>query len=180
MRYRRCFIPGGTYFFTLATFQRKNILCKPENINILKAAFERVKSSHPFDIQAIVVLPDHLHCIWTLPENDAEYPARWNAIKNYFTKNTKDRPFSATSIVRTRKREQEVWQRRFWEHAIRDDDDFVTHVEYIHFNPVKHGYVKSPMEWAHSSFHKFVRQGAYSKNWGMNQFQDLDLETVGE
>ncbi|MBU2488267.1 MAG: transposase [Proteobacteria bacterium] len=130
MRYRRSAVLGGTFFFTVVTHGRRPFLCEPENIGVLRSAFRSVKQNHPFEIEAIVILPDHLHCIWKLPQGDNRYSMRWNLIKNLFTKNAPQSLRQQRSKSRVLKREQAVWQRRFWEHTIRDDEDFSRHVEY--------------------------------------------------
>ncbi len=166
MRYRRVRIKGGTYFFTLNMFKNNSILTQPENIALLKSAFKNVMDNHPFKIDAMVVLPNHLHCIWSLPNNDDDYSTRWRLIKTYFSRRCdekyKQRPYAS----RLRKKEQAIWHRRFWEHLIRDDTDFANHVAYIHYNPVKHKYVEAPKDWPHSSFHKYVENGLVDVEWG--------------
>ncbi|MBI4715092.1 MAG: transposase [Nitrospirae bacterium] len=124
----------------------------------MRQVFESVQERHPFKIEAWVLLPDHLHCLWTLPPGDTDYSTRWMLVKSRFTRECTDPSRSAFSVSRERKREQYVWQRRFWEHQIRDERDFKAHVEYIHYNPVKHGLVASPKNWPHSSFHRYVRR----------------------
>ena len=168
MQYRRARIKGGTYFFTIVTYQRRKILHPPKNIESLRDAFDYVKSKHPFEIDAMVVLPDHFHFILTLPENDSDFPNRIRQIKSYFSRNTfaPEQPRNGTRI---RKQEKTVWQRRYWEHVIRDEEDFARHVEYIHFNPVKHNLVELPKDWEYSSFHCYVNKGMYELNWGANQ-----------
>jgi putative transposase len=133
MYYRRDFTPGGTYFFTVVTAERRPLLAEPGAVEILRGAFRTVMADYPFRIDAIVVLPDHLHTVWTLPEEDADYPFRWNRIKGRFTQ-------------ALRQHRRPVWQNRYWEHRIRDADDFNHHVSYIHWNPVKHGLVQEPGE----------------------------------
>jgi putative transposase len=165
MRYRRACVKGGTYFFTFVTFKRKNILIQPENLTLLRRAFEYVKENHPFKIDAIVVLPDHLHCIWTLPRGDCDFSTRWRLIKGFFTRNCQAKYRIEPFQSRKCRGEQAVWQRRFWEHLIRDEQDYIHHVEYIHLNPVKHGLVKAPKDWEYSSFHRYVAQGKYSQDW---------------
>ncbi|GEO37202.1 transposase [Skermanella aerolata] len=139
MYYRRDFTPGGTYFFTVVTSERRPLLAGPGAVEILRGSFRTVMADYPFRIDAIVVLPDHLHTIWTLPEGDADYPFRWNRIKGRFTE-----------VLSARIRP--IWQNRYWEHRIRDDADFNHHVSYIHWNPVKHGLAQTPEEWAYSSY----------------------------
>jgi putative transposase len=154
------------FFFTVVTYDRKRILCSDENPGFLKEAFKCIKERHPFRIDAIVILPDHLHCFWTLPEGDSDFSKRWMLIKKQFTRTCVYPDRNTPSASRLHKREQTVWQRRFWEHQIRDDRDYRSHVEYIHYNPVKHGLVKAPIEWPYTSFHRVVRAGVYHNDWG--------------
>lgn len=138
--YRRNFIPGGSYFFTVAIADRSSRLLV-EHIDLLRRAFSSVKDEQSFELTAIVVLPEHLHCIWTLPPGDADYPTRWKKIKAIFSRSLPwGEPRSAS---RTAKGERGIWQRRFWEHTLRDETDFRRHVDYIHYNPVKHGHAAS-------------------------------------
>jgi putative transposase len=152
MRYRRAYHAGGCYFFTVVTAERRPILAATERVELLRAAIQRVMRLHPFSIDAMVVLPDHLHCIWTLPEADADFSRRWRLIKTHFSRH------AAVPLP--------CWQPRFWEHLIRDDNDYAHHVDYIHYNPVKHGYASGPGEWPYSSFGRFVARGQYSADWG--------------
>ncbi|MEM9118698.1 MAG: transposase [Cyanobacteria bacterium P01_F01_bin.56] len=126
-----------------------------------------------FNVEAIVVLPDHLHCIWTLPAGDADFSTRWRLVKSHFTRHCPEQYKQARSLSRRHKQEQAVWQRRFWEHQIRDEPDFARHVDYIHINPVSHGLVRAPIEWPYSSFHRFVEQGFYSLDWGKSEEIEL-------
>jgi putative transposase len=166
MEYRRARIKGGTYFFTLNTFRRRRLFSNPANVELLRKAFRRVMKLHPFKIDAFVLLPDHLHCIWTLPEEDDDYPTRWRLIKTLFTRKCQDRFSIIPSRSRVNKREQALWQRRYWEHLIRDEEDFNSHVDYIHYNSVKHGWSRSALDWQYSSFHRYLRDGFYEKHWG--------------
>ena len=151
MEYRRAKTPGATYFFTVVTHNRRKFLCIPENIRLLRQAFREVMTDHPFKIEAIVVLPDHLHVLWRLPVDDADYSTRWRLIKSYFSRHCNPTYQGQVSPSRQRKHEKAVWQRRFWEHQIRDEDDYIQHVEYIHYNPVKKGLVQYPEHWYYSS-----------------------------
>lgn len=169
MRYRRSQTPGATYFFTVVTYDRKRILCSDENPGRLKQAMKSVKVDHPYTIDAIVLLPDHLHCIWTLPQGDNDFSTRWMLIKSKFTRTCADSVREISNYSRIQKREQGIWQRRFWEHQIRDDQDYMRHVDYIHYNPVKHGLAKSPMDWKYSSFHRYVKDGTYHPDWGAKE-----------
>jgi putative transposase len=169
MRYRRARTKGGCYFFTVVTFGREKILTREDNVQLLRDGMRHVMKAHLFRIDAFVLLPDHLHCIWTLPAGDADFPLRWRLIKSDFTRRCKDKLTHAPSASRLRKKERAVWQRRFWEHQLRDEHDFTRHVEYIHYNPVRHKYVDSPKDWPFSSFHRYVRQGKYARTWGAGQ-----------
>jgi len=135
-----------------------------EQIEQLLAAFRYAQERHSFAVDATVVLPDHLHSIWTLPEGDADFALRWRLIKSTFSRALPRGEETSTS--RFRRGERGIWQRRYWEHTIRDEKDFARHVDYIHFNPVKHGHVSRVCEWPFSSFHKMVRLGVYPKDWG--------------
>jgi len=162
--YRRVYIPGGSYFFTVVTYRRRPVFSESCNVAVLRAAFKQVMAAKPFEIDAIVVLPDHLHCLWRLPNGDADFSGHWREIKKYVSKRIGDSG--------RRPGERDVWQRRFWEHAIRDENDWRRHVDYIHFNPVKHGLVSSPGEWPYSSFRKFVSAGWYDVGWGAGGLPD--------
>jgi len=173
-QYVRAYVPGGAYFFTVALLERRGRLLT-ENIEALREALRSVRDRRPFRIDAIVILPDHLHCIWTLPPNDADFSTRWRLIKSSFARAVA--PGERLSIRRQMKHERGVWQRRFWEHAIRDQGDYDAHLDYIHFNPVKHGWVPRVAEWPHSSFHRFVRLGLYQPEWAAPaDIREWDLE----
>jgi putative transposase len=167
MDYRRVFQPGGTFFFTLVTFQRRPIFSNPDAVQILRDSFRYTLDRHPFSIVASVILPDHMHFIWTLPEDTSDYSTRWRLIKSTFTRNWSEKGANSVSASRRQKGEKNVWQRRFWEHLIRDEEDLSNHLEYVHYNPVKHGLAESPAEWKYSSFMKYVQAGMYSRDWGM-------------
>lgn len=175
-RYRRAHIPGGTYFFTVVTLARQPILLEPEIRAALREAVILTSARYPFHIDAWVLLPEHLHCIWTLPEGDDRYGMRWSLIKRHVTQAAK-LPGNGTRSRVTR-REGNLWQRRYWEHVIRDEHDFERHVDYIHWNPVKHGLVQTALEWPYSTFHRYVRQGVYAPDWGT--FIDYPNESFGD
>lgn len=138
--YRRAFVPGGTFFFTVVTYERRPILTSDDALETLRQAFDWTRVIRPFTVEAIVILPDHLHCIWTLPANDADFAVRWRSIKSRFTRNIVSKiDARSESPSRVARRERPVWQRRYWEHNVRDERDFRRHVEYIHANPVRHG-----------------------------------------
>jgi putative transposase len=169
MQYRRAYVPGGTYFFTLVTYQWRPILSSPETIEKLRSAFRYTLERMPFTIVASVILPDHMHFIWTLPPDSADYSTRWRLIKSHFTRNWREKGMVSESASRRMKGEADVWQRRFWEHIIRNEVDLSNHVEYIHYNPVKHGLVSAPQEWKYSSFMKYVQDGYYAFDWGKKE-----------
>jgi putative transposase len=169
--YRRAHIPGGCYFFTVVTHRRAPFFESPIHIERLREAFRRVRAQHRFAIEAIVVLPDHLHTVWRLPPDDADFSMRWRLIKH----------FVATGIRAecNARGEKAVWQRRFWEHVIRDEVDWRRHVDYVHYNPVRHGYVDHPADWPWSSFRHAVARGWYPPDWGRavpDQIKGMDLE----
>ncbi len=161
--YRRWRVAGGSYFFTVDLLNRRTRLLV-EHIDLLRAAFRAVRAAHPLHVDAVVVLPEHLHCVWTLPPGDADFSTRWRLIKSEFSHGLPSSD-ERRSASRMKHHERGIWQRRFWEHVIRDDRDFARHVDYIHFNPVKHGLVKRPIDWPHSSIHDFVRRGIVSTQW---------------
>jgi putative transposase len=161
-QYVRAFVPGGTFFFTVNLLERRRHLLV-EHVDALRAAFVMTRRLRPFNLDAVVVLPDHLHCLWTLPPGDADFSSRWHSIKSSFSRNIP--AGERLSARRLKKGERGIWQRRFWEHAIRDEEDFACHADYIHFNPVKHGYVTRPLDWPYSSFRRFMKQGIYPEDW---------------
>ena len=161
MEYRRYYQPGGTYFFTVVTQNRQPLLI--EHIDRLRTAFWHCMQRYPFTIEGIVVLPDHLHTIWQLPDKDDNFSIRWMVIKRKFSAGFQTEFVSASKQA---KREKGIWQRRFWEHRIRDAEDWRRHLDYIHYNPVKHGYCSIPAAWPYSSFHRAVKQGLYDVDWG--------------
>ena len=166
MRYRRADVPGGTYFFTVALADRKDDLLVREIVK-LRAAVRIVKQRHPFEIVAMVVMPDHLHALWRLPSDDADYPMRWSLVKSAFSHSLPKTERIRHS--RELKRERGIWQRRYWEHLIRDERDLQAHADYIHYNPVKHGYVSRAIDWPYSSLHRYVRQGWVAEDWGCGE-----------
>ncbi|BAB76433.1 REP-associated tyrosine transposase [Anabaena sp. FACHB-709] len=169
MDYRRAKIEGGTFFFTVVTHNRREFLCEPENIRLLRQAFRQVIAQYPFTVDAIVILPNHIHCLWTLPPGDSNFSNRWRLIKNYFTRHCSIKYQETISTSRQNKGELAVWQRRFWEHQIKNEVDFTHHFNYIHYNPVKHGYVKAPKDWQYSSFILYVQRERYNIDWGTGE-----------
>ncbi|TWT42274.1 Transposase IS200 like protein [Phycisphaerae bacterium RAS1] len=165
--YRRWREVGATYFFTLVTADRRPILNTDATVDLLRASMARVRAAHPFEIIAAVMLPDHLHMIWTLPPEDGDFSDRWRLIKSEFTRRflRAGGAEALRSDSRLRNGERGVWQRRYWEHRIRDDADYQRHVEYIHFNPVKHGLALCPHAWRWSSFSHWVAARLYDEDW---------------
>jgi len=160
--YRRNFIAGGSFFFTVNLAQRRLRLLT-DHIAELRAAFDETRRRHPFTVDAMVVLPDHLHALWTMPEGDADFATRWRLIKSAFSRRLPlDERISAS---RAAKGERGIRQRRYWEHTIRNENDFARHVDYIHINPVKHGLVTRVRDWPHSTFHRMVERGIYPEDW---------------
>jgi putative transposase len=173
MQYRRAFVPGASYFFTLVAQERQPLFVSGEAVDVLRQAFRAVRSTRPFELVAMVVLPDHLHCIWTLPPGDADFATRWRLIKTGFTRHCDPALRPVPDPRRQAKHAQALWQHRYWEHMLRDETDFIRHVEYIHFNPVKHGLVTSASDWPYSSFHRYVAAGTYPADWG-SQVSEID------
>jgi putative transposase len=160
--YRRNRVPGGTFFFTVNLLDRRSHLLVTQ-IDTLRDAVRQTRIRAPFHIDAWVVLPDHMPCLWTLPEGDADFPGRWRAIKTAFSKGLPTG--EPRSPAMTSRGERGIWQRRYWEHTIRDDCDFTAHLDYTHFNPVKHGLVGHPADWPHSSLRRCVAKGLYPAGW---------------
>jgi putative transposase len=173
--YRRCYLPGGSFFLTAVTERRRNILCTDLARTCLRAAILECQHQHPFRLDAIVLMPDHFHAIFTLPPDDTDYPKRMGLIKKRFTQSWlaasgAEQPRSAS---RLRYRRRGVWQRRFIEHTLRHQRDYTNHLNYLHFNPVKHGHVACPRDWPYSSFHRWVKLGAYTPDWGCGAIPDM-------
>ncbi|XZG70736.1 REP-associated tyrosine transposase [Chitinibacteraceae bacterium HSL-7] len=164
MDYRRAWCPGGTYFFTVNLLERRGNRLLVERIDLLRAAVQTVQRSHPFIIHGWVVLPEHLHCILELPAGDADFALRWRLIKLLFSRQLPK--LERRSQVRQQRGERGIWQRRYWEHLIRDAADFAAHMDYLHFNPVKHGLVSRVVDWPYSTFHLLVAAGVYPADWG--------------
>ena len=160
--YRRNFVPGGSFFFTVNLADRRQQLLT-NHINALREAFRYATSRHPLTIDAVVILPEHLHAVWTLPDGDIDFPLRWRLVKTVFSRALPSDETVSTS--RKSKGERGIWQRRYWEHTLRDENDYARHVDYIHFNPVKHGHVGCVRDWPYSSFHRMVREGILPEDW---------------
>jgi putative transposase len=162
-RYRRAYVEGGVFFFTVTLANRSSdVLVR--HIGRLRRIYTSVRERQPFQTVAICVLPDHLHAVWSLPPSDADFALRWSLIKAGFSRGLPGEMERSSS--KTARRERGIWQRRYWEHAIRDDADLERHVDYIHFNPVKHGHVSQVCDWPYSSFHRYVARGVLPRDWG--------------
>ena len=161
-RYRRSCVPGACYFFTVVTYHRRPLFQNPEYVALLREAFRQVRARKPFRIDAIVVLPDHLHCLWQLPPEDSDYSSRWREIKKYVSRRVPEND-----------RIMPIWQPRYWEHTVRGDIDWRCHLDYIHYNPVKHGWVAAPKDWPWSSFHALVERGWYESEWATDHAPEV-------
>ncbi|MDG9923307.1 MULTISPECIES: transposase [unclassified Pseudomonas] len=172
--YRRAIVPGGTYFFTVVTYGRQAILTKDDVREALREAIDLVRGRQPFRIDGWVLLPDHMHTIWTLPEGDADFSDRWRLIKRHVAAACPSyhRP-ELLSGRRRAKNQSSLWQNRFWEHLIRDEADLRSHLDYLHGNPLKHGLVQRVADWPWSSFHRYVRRGTYPADWGGSKGSDI-------
>lgn len=180
-RYRRANIAGATYFFSVVTYRRQIILCDTPVRKVLREAIQTVREVRPFTIDAWVLLPDHLHCIWILPPGDNDFSARWAMIKRKVSLESgalyKRHDWLTPS--KRKRRESTLWQRRYWEHQIRNAADYQRHVDYIHWNPVKHGHVKCVADWPYSTFHRYVGRGMYPVGWGGVELES-DADMFGE
>jgi len=187
-KYIRAYVPGGTYFFTVVTHRRLALFKSKSARSLWGNCLRECVHRWPFVIDAIVLLPDHLHAMWSLPSGDAEYSMRWAWLKKEFTKRWLANRATESVIAQPVRveRQRRVWQPRFWEHVIQDQHDYERHFDYIHYNPVKHGHVRCPRDWPHSSFHRWAKHGVYSANWACSDdtrrlldFEDV-AGTVGE
>jgi putative transposase len=168
--YRRNFVPGGSFFFTVNLAERQRALLT-DHLHLLRVALHQTRQRHPFTLNAIVVLPDHLHTIWILPEGDTDFATRWRLIKSAFSRGLA--PGERISPSRAAQGERGIWQRRYWEHTLRDENDFARYMDYIHINPLKHGWVKRVRDWAPSSFHHDVRLSIYPADWAGDVSENL-------
>lgn len=162
--YRRAWHPGGTWFFTVNALQRFQNDVLTRNIDLLREVIRQVRQAHPFLIHGWVVLPEHLHCVVELPPGDSDFPMQWRLIKTGFSKSLPKE--ESLSPVRQARGERGIWQRRYWEHLIRDEGDFQAYMDYLHYNPVKHGHVARVCDWPYSTFHRLVATGVYPIDWG--------------
>jgi putative transposase len=159
-------VTGGCYFFTVVTYSRRPFFEQPERVDLLREAFRWTQRQRPFCLEAIAILPDHLHCLWQLPEGDSDYSGRWRSLKQWVA--------HRVPATVNHRGEKAIWQRRFWEHWIRDEEDWRRHLDYIHYNPVKHGYVECPADWPYSSFRHAVERGWYASDWGRTKPDGID------
>ena len=164
--YRRSYQPGGYYFFTVVTPERRGFLTSELARECLRNAWKKVRINYPFQLIAFCLLPDHIHCIWQLPEKDSDYSRRWAALKASFSKAYIEKGGIEGQQNRSRnsKGEKAIWQRRFWEHLIRDEEDLKKHIDYIHYNPLKHGLVDNIDDWRWSTYSRYCRDGYYNNN----------------
>jgi putative transposase len=161
--YRRAFVPGGTWFFTVNLLQRRGNDLLVREIDLLRKVVQGVRQRYPFHIDAWVVLPEHMHCVFSLPEGDSDFSLRWRLIKSGFSRALPK--IESLSAVRQGSGERGIWQRHYWEHLIRDELDFQRHIDYVHVNPLKHGLVKRVVDWPYSTFHRYVDVGIYVADW---------------
>lgn len=174
--YRRSRTANAPYFLT-ATLRDRRAKLLIDHVDLLRAAFREAAKQRPFRIEAVVVLPEHFHLLFSLPDDDADFSTRMRLIKRGFTHALLER---GVALHKDARGEYELWQRRFWEHTIRDDEDYQRHVDYIHYNPVKHGWVRAAREWPHSSFHRYVRRGLLADDWGGDAPPEPQAGRMGE
>ncbi len=173
MHYRRAAAAGATYFFTLVTHERQRLFDDATNIDRWRRAVTKVQRTRLFSVDAEVILPDHLHVLWTLPDHDSDYATRIRLAKTAFTKSLDLSRSGSSNVSRKAKGERDVWQRRYWEHMIRDERDFRVHLDYIHYNPVKHGFVARATDWPWSTLRDWIDRGAYEPSWGADVLPEL-------
>jgi putative transposase len=180
--YRRADSPGGCYFFTVVTYHRQRFFTQETARACLRHAWRTVQDRRPFDVVALCLLPEHLHCIWQLPPDDADFSSRWAGIKAIFTREYLHAGGRSDSRNPSHLRSQEaaIWQRRFWEHQIRDERDLSRHINYIHFNPVKHGLVTDPTDWPWSTYHRYLREGYYGRQSLLDRSDEFNDLGTGE
>ena len=180
--YRRADSPGGCYFFTVVTYDRHRIFAEDVARACLRHAWRTVQDRKPFEIVALCLLPEHLHCIWKLPPEDADFSGRWAAIKAIFTREylRSGGTYGNRNPSHRRSNEAAIWQRRFWEHQIRDELDLSRHINYIHFNPVKHALVADPADWPWSTYHRYLREGYYGRQPLLDRRAEFEDISGGE
>lgn len=175
--YRRANTQGGSYFFTVVSYRRQAVLCDEHIRHALRKAIQETRLKYPFSIDAWVLMPDHLHCIWRLPEGDGDYSKRWSLIKRSVSITCADSYKKQKWLNGSKKkhRESTLWQRRFWEHQLRDQQDFNRHLDYIHYNPVKHGLCERADAWPYSTLHRYIKNGSYPQDWAILPEDDNDI-----
>lgn len=173
-QYIRGYTPNGIYFFTVVAHERRSIFCEVDFLTAFKSSVHQVKNRYPFEIIAWVQLPDHLHCMWQIPMDDTDYSRRWSMIKRLTTQACPQYHLASQELSRSKvgRNERGIWQRRFFEHQIRNEIDFINHMNYLHYNPVKHGLVAQVKDWPYSSFHRYVDRGDYCIDWGSDSLPD--------
>ena len=166
-RYRRQQAPGSKWFFTVVTYKRRTFLCDEKVRNALRCSINKVQTRYPFKIEAWVLLPDHFHCIWTLPDQDTNFQLRMSLLKRYVTQSCASflHQDSLNTPSGRKRKESTIWQRRYWEHQLQTEKDFRNHMDYIHYNPVKHELCQSPAEWPYSTIHRLTKEGIYPQDW---------------
>lgn len=167
-QYIRSYTKGATYFFTLVAHNRRPIFCEDDFLKAFRGGIEHVKQQYPFEIIAWVQLPDHLHCIWQMTDDNTNYSQCWSRIKRLTSQACPQYHLPAQDLSNSmvKRSEKGIWQRRFYEHQINSEEDFASCMDYLHYNPVKHGLVKNVVDWQYSSFHRYVKNGVYSVDWG--------------
>ena len=181
--YRRLDSKGATWFFTVVTYQRRALLCDDKVRTTLREAIRKTQVKYPFRIDAWVLLPDHFHCIWTLPEGDSNFQLRIRLIKRHVTQTCSSflHDDSLNTPSRRKRKESTIWQKRYWEHQIQTEEDFRHHMDYIHYNPVKHGLSQSPTEWPYSTIHQLTKQGVYPQDWASDpESTQSESQSYGE
>jgi len=180
--YIRAKFEGAYYFFTVVTYHRRRLFCSEWARQCLREAIRRTQSRYPHESIAFCLLPEHLHCLWKLPADDADFSVRWSLIKGLFTRQYRRQIGRSEPVPASRARKGEacIWQRRFWEHRVRDEHDLQKHVDYIHYNPVKHGLVKCLEDWPWSTYHRYVREGFYGRTTDLGKIEDDNPADFGE
>ncbi|MCX5646032.1 MAG: transposase [Phycisphaerae bacterium] len=180
--YIRARLEGAHYFFTVVTYNRRKLFCSEWARQCLREAIRQTQARYPYESIAFCLMPEHLHCIWKLPDDDADFSIRWSPIKGLFTQQYRRGTRHPESVPASRKRKGEacIWQRRFWEHRIRDQHDLQKHVDYIHYNPVKHGLVKHMEDWPWSTYHQYVKEGFYGRVVNLDETANIDPADFGE
>lgn len=179
--YIRAKFEGGYYFFTVVTYRRERLFIDETARNLLRQAITATQSKHPLEIVAICLLPEHLHCVWKMPDGDADFSKSWSSIKGVFSREyLQANEQKRIPLSRADKGEVCIWQKRFWEHQIRDEKNLQRHIDYIHYNPVKHGLVKSAEDWPWSTYHQFLKEGLYGNFNNLENTVDKNVSDLGE